>query len=43
VLNCYKYHGREDLLPRFTEEEEEQKKIHPLKRVSSKITFSFFT
>lgn len=22
VINCYKYHGREDLLPAFTEEDE---------------------
>ena len=22
VTNCYKFHGREDLLPKFTEEEE---------------------
>lgn len=22
VVNCYRYHGREDLLPAFTEEEE---------------------
>ena len=22
VLNCYKYHGRDDLLPKFSEEEE---------------------
>jgi len=35
VVNCYKYHGREDLLPRFTEEDDDQKKIHPLKRVRS--------
>ena len=24
VINCYKYHGREDLLPAFTEEYEEK-------------------
>ncbi|CAH0727647.1 unnamed protein product, partial [Brenthis ino] len=24
VINCYKYHGREDLLPAFTEEDEEK-------------------
>ncbi|CAH1393780.1 unnamed protein product [Nezara viridula] len=24
VINCYKYHGREDLLPAFSEEEEEK-------------------
>ena len=22
VINCYKFHGRDDLLPKFTEEEE---------------------
>ena len=22
VINCYKYHGRDDLLPKFSEEED---------------------
>jgi hypothetical protein len=25
VINCYKYHGREDLIPVFNEEEEKRK------------------
>lgn len=24
VINCYKYHGREDLLPAFTEDEDDK-------------------
>lgn len=24
VINCYKYHGREDLLPAFTDDDEKQ-------------------
>lgn len=27
VINCYKYHGREDLLPAFTEEDEKANAI----------------
>lgn len=38
VTNCYRFHGREDLLPRFTEDEEEAKKNHPLKRVGQYIS-----
>lgn len=26
VLNCYKYHGRDDLLPAFNEDDEKEKK-----------------
>jgi hypothetical protein len=35
VINCYKYHGRDDLLPKFSEEED-------LKRVqvTSKVTLA---
>jgi len=32
VTNCYKYHGREDLLPKFVEEEE-TKRVIPNKKV----------
>ncbi|XP_065202270.1 DNA-binding protein P3A2-like isoform X2 [Planococcus citri] len=28
VINCYKYHGREDLLPVFTEDEEQPKSVN---------------
>lgn len=27
MVNCYKYHGREDLLPAFTEEDEKANQI----------------
>jgi len=33
VTNCYKYHGREDLLPRFDEEDEAKRTNQPMKRV----------
>lgn len=28
VINCYKYHGREDLLPVFTEEDDQPKSVN---------------
>ena len=38
VTNCYKFHGREDLLPRFTEEEEVKRiPMTPRKVTSCKI------
>ncbi|KAJ0182245.1 hypothetical protein K1T71_001614 [Dendrolimus kikuchii] len=30
VINCYKYHGREDLLPAFTEEDEKGPSAQPM-------------
>lgn len=37
VINCYKYHGREDLLPAFTEEDE---KANQLATSNSSVTSS---
>lgn len=38
VVNCYKYHGREDLLPAFSEEDE---KANALATANSSVNISF--
>merc|ERR1712241_440395 len=32
VINCYKFHGRDDLLPKFTEEED-MKRVQTVRKV----------
>lgn len=34
VINCYKYHGREDLLPAFTEDDDKGPPTQPVSLVS---------
>ena len=44
VINCYKYHGREDLLPAFSEEDEKANAIATANaNVSIKNVLSLFT
>lgn len=37
VINCYKYHGREDLLPAFTNEDDKEKTKAVIQAQSSAI------
>ena len=32
MINCYKFHGRDDLLPKFTEEDE-MKRVQTVRKV----------
>lgn len=41
VINCYKYHGREDLLPAFSEEDEKANAIATANANVSKILLSY--
>lgn len=40
VINCYKYHGREDLLPAFSEEDE---KANAIATANANVSFQTFS
>lgn len=39
VINCYKYHGREDLLPAFSEEDE---KANAIATANANVSFKIY-
>lgn len=43
VINCYKYHGREDLLPAFTEDDDDKhtRPLSPSVRILYELTRNY--
>lgn len=39
VINCYKYHGREDLLPAFTDDDDKGPVTQTVSHISNSILF----